>query len=144
MKQVTMYTDGACKGNPGKGGWGCRLEYGQHHLEIYGGENNTTNNKMELTAALRGLEKLTEPCSVTIYTDSQYVKNGMEKWVQGWIKRGWKTAGGDTVKNLEVWQALNQEASKHEVSWVLVKGHAGHPGNERADALANMGVDSCS
>jgi ribonuclease HI len=99
---------------------------------------------MELTAALRGLEKLTEPCAVTIYTDSQYVKNGMEKWVQGWIKRGWKTAGGDTVKNLEVWQALNQEASKHEVSWVWVKGHAGHPGNERADALANMGVDSCS
>ena len=141
-KQVVMYTDGACKGNPGVGGWGVSLQYGQHRKELFGGEAETTNNRMELTAAIEGLKQLKQTCKVTIYTDSKYVMQGMEEWLAGWKARGWKTASKSPVKNVDLWQQLDELVGKHEVTWQWVKGHAGDEGNERADDLANMGVDS--
>lgn len=140
MSEVTLYTDGACKGNPGVGGWGAFLQSGSHSKELFGGEANTTNNRMELTAVIQGLAALKRPCIVNIYTDSQYVKNGMQEWIHNWKARGWKTASKQPVKNAELWQALDNEVSKHQVHWHWVKGHAGHPGNEKADELANKGV----
>ncbi len=141
-KTVYLYTDGACKGNPGKGGWGVLMRYGSHEKELFGGEAHTTNNRMELTAIIQGLAALNRPCAVVIYTDSQYVKNGMEKWIHGWKKNGWKTAAKQPVKNEDLWQQLDQLAAQHQIQWQWVRGHAGHAENERADALANQGVAS--
>lgn len=143
-KTVTLYTDGACKGNPGKGGWGVLMRYGSHEKELFGGEAHTTNNRMELTAIIQGLAALNRPCAVVIYTDSQYVKNGMEKWIHGWKKNGWKTAAKQPVKNEDLWRQLDQLAAQHQIQWQWVRGHAGHTENERADALANQGVASVS
>ena len=141
-KTVFLYTDGACKGNPGKGGWGVLMRYGSHEKELFGGEAHTTNNRMELTAIIQGLAALKRPCAVVIYTDSQYVKNGMEKWIHGWKKNGWKTASKQPVKNEDLWQQLDRLAAQHQIQWQWVRGHAGHAENERADALANQGVAS--
>ena len=143
-KTVSLYTDGACKGNPGKGGWGVLMRYGSHEKELFGGEAHTTNNRMELTAIIQGLAALNRPCAVVIYTDSQYVKNGMEKWIHGWKKNGWKTAAKQPVKNEDLWRQLDQLAAQHQIQWQWVRGHAGHAENERADALANQGVASVS
>ena len=140
-KTVYLFTDGACKGNPGAGGWGVLLRYGGHEKELFGGEAQTTNNPMELTAVLSGLKTLNRPCDVVICTDSQYVKNGMESWIHNWKKNGWKTAGRQPVKNADLWQQLDEQVARHRVRWQWVKGHAGHAENERADALANMGVE---
>ena len=141
-KTVSLYTDGACKGNPGKGGWGVLMRYGSHEKELFGGEAHTTNNRMELTAIIQGLAALKRPCAVVIYTDSQYVKNGMEQWIHGWKKNGWKTASKQPVKNEDLWQQLDRLATQHQIQWQWVRGHAGHTENERADALANQGVAS--
>ena len=141
MQEVTLYTDGACKGNPGTGGWGALLQSGKHSKELFGGEANTTNNRMELTAVIQGLAALKRPCIVNIYTDSQFVKNGMQQWIHNWKARGWKTAAKQPVKNIELWQALDAAVSKHQIQWHWVKGHAGDPGNEKADELANRGVE---
>ena len=141
-KTVSLYTDGACKGNPGKGGWGVLMRYGSHEKELFGGEAHTTNNRMELTAIIQGLAALKRPCAVVIYTDSQYVKNGMEQWIHGWKKNGWKTASKQPVKNEDLWQQLGRLAAQHQIQWQWVRGHAGHAENERADALANQGVAS--
>ena len=143
-KHVVMYTDGACKGNPGVGGWGVSLQYGAHRKELFGGEAETTNNRMELTAAIEGLKQLKQACKVTIYTDSKYVMQGMEEWLAGWKARGWKTASKAPVKNVDLWQQLDDLVGQHEVTWQWVKGHAGDEGNERADELANMGVAQVS
>ena len=140
-KTVYLFTDGACKGNPGAGGWGVLLRYGTHEKELFGGEAQTTNNRMELTAVLSGLKTLNRPCDVVICTDSQYVKNGMESWIHNWKKNGWKTAGRQPVKNADLWQQLDEQVARHRVRWRWVKGHAGHAENERADALANRGVE---
>ncbi len=140
-KTVYLFTDGACKGNPGAGGWGVLLRYGTHEKELFGGEAQTTNNRMELTAVLSGLKTLNRPCDVVICTDSQYVKNGMESWIHNWKKNGWKTAGRQPVKNADLWQQLDEQVGRHRVRWQWVKGHAGHAENERADALANRGVE---
>jgi ribonuclease HI len=140
--EVTIYTDGACKGNPGPGGWGAWLSAGGKERELFGGAAQTTNNRMELTAVIKGLSVLTRRCTVAIYTDSEYVRNGIMTWIHGWKKRGWKTADGKPVKNVELWQQLEALANAHDVKWHWVKGHAGDPGNERADMLANKGVQS--
>ncbi|WP_455019737.1 ribonuclease HI [Kingella denitrificans] len=140
-KTVYLFTDGACKGNPGAGGWGVLLRYGEHEKELFGGEAQTTNNRMELMAVLSGLKTLNRPCDVIICTDSQYVKNGMESWIHNWKKNGWKTAGRQPVKNADLWQQLDEQVARHRVRWQWVKGHAGHTENERADALANRGVE---
>ena len=140
-KTVYLFTDGACKGNPGAGGWGVLLRYGTHEKELFGGEAQTTNNRMELTAVLSGLKTLNRPCDVVICTDSQYVKNGMESWIHNWKKNGWKTAGRQPVKNADLWQQLDEQVARHRVRWQWVKGHAGHVENERADALAKRGVE---
>ena len=140
-KTVYLFTDGACKGNPGTGGWGVLVRYGTHEKELFGGEAQTTNNRMELTAVLSGLKTLNRPCDVVICTDSQYVKNGMESWIHNWKKNGWKTAGRQPVKNADLWQQLDEQVARHRVRWQWVKGHAGHAENERADALANRGVE---
>jgi len=139
---VQLFTDGACKGNPGRGGWGVLLRYGTKEKELFGGEANTTNNRMELTAAIRGLEALKRPCRVVVSTDSQYVRQGIMTWIHNWKKRGWKTADKQPVKNEDLWRQLDELCRHHEVTWEWVKGHAGHPENERADALANQGCDS--
>ncbi|MEO8974398.1 MAG: ribonuclease HI [Casimicrobiaceae bacterium] len=141
MSDVVMYTDGACKGNPGPGGWGALMIAGGHEKELFGGELATTNNRMELTAVIRGLQSLTRDCDVAVWTDSQYVKNGIETWIHNWKRNGWKTADKKPVKNAELWRELDGEATRHRVRWHWVRGHDNHPQNERADALANRGVD---
>ncbi|MAE35423.1 MAG: ribonuclease HI [Oceanospirillaceae bacterium] len=138
--KVELFTDGACKGNPGPGGWGALLKYGANEKELWGGEDNTTNNRMELMAAIEGLKALTRPCQVILTTDSKYVKQGINQWLAGWKKNGWKTASKQPVKNKDLWQALDKECARHQVEWHWVKGHAGHDGNERADQLANRGA----
>lgn len=138
--EVQLFTDGACKGNPGPGGWGALLRFGTSEKELCGGETHTTNNRMELTAVIEGLRALTRSCEVCIVTDSQYVKNGVEQWMDGWKKKGWKTAAGKPVANQDLWQALDSAMAPHSIRWSWVKGHAGHPENERADQLANFGV----
>jgi ribonuclease HI len=139
---VEIYTDGACSGNPGPGGWGAVLSYNGHRKELYGGEPGaTTNNRMELMAAIRALESLTRPAEVRLHTDSVYLRNGISKWLRGWKRNGWKTADSKPVKNADLWQRLDAAAQPHQVQWLWVKGHAGDPGNERADALANRGMD---
>ena len=140
LPQVTIFTDGACKGNPGIGGWGAILRMGAQEKELMGHAAHTTNNRMELTAAIQALEALTRPCAVTLTTDSNYVRDGIMKWVHGWQKKGWRTADNKPVKNVELWQALIAAAARHKVTWKWVKGHAGDPGNERADALANAAI----
>jgi ribonuclease HI len=137
---VTIYTDGACKGNPGPGGWGAWLSWGDHEKSLSGGEPNTTNNRMELTAVIEALGSLKRTCEVTLHTDSEYVRKGITEWIHGWKQRGWKTADRKPVKNADLWQKLESMASVHHVHWRWVKGHSGDPGNERADALANEGV----
>lgn len=137
---VTVYADGACKGNPGPGGWGVLIRMGQHSKELFGGEIMTTNNRMELTAVIRALEALKRSCQLKIYTDSVYVQKGMTEWIVGWKARGWRTSDKKPVKNDDLWQQLDGLAQTHEIEWIWVKGHAGHEGNERADVLANEGV----
>ena len=138
--KVTIYTDGACKGNPGPGGWGAILFYGDKKKEICGGEPATTNNRMELMGAISALELLNRPCKVELHTDSQYVMKGIQEWIRGWKARGWKTADKSPVKNDDLWKRLDAARERHDVDWRWVKGHAGHPLNERADALANEGL----
>lgn len=137
-----MYTDGACKGNPGPGGWGVYLKSGGHEKELWGGERETTNNRMELTAVIEGLAALKRPCTVALYLDSEYVRKGITEWIHGWKAKGWKTASRQPVKNADLWQRLDAlvHQGAHKIEWHWVKGHAGDPGNERADALANRGV----
>lgn len=139
---VDIYTDGACKGNPGVGGWGAILESGGKVRELHGGEKLTTNNRMELTAVIRALEALKRPCRARVHTDSQYVQQGISAWIHNWKKRGWRTSDNKPVKNSDLWRRLDELAQQHEVEWLWVRGHAGHDGNERADALANRGVES--
>lgn len=140
-KNVTIYTDGACSGNPGPGGWGAWLKYGHHKKEIYGGAADTTNNRMELTAAIEGLKALKHHCLVDLYTDSTYVKDGITKWIHNWKQKDWKNAQKKPVKNAELWQKLDKEVARHTVKWHWVKGHAGNEGNEMADSLANKGME---
>jgi ribonuclease HI len=142
MEKVEIFTDGACKGNPGRGGWGALLLAGGHKRELFGGEPNTTNNRMELKAVIEALTALKRPCEVVVHTDSQYVQKGISEWIHGWKARGWKTAAKEPVKNVDLWQALDAAQSMHRIEWRWIKGHAGHDGNERADALANLGVTS--
>ncbi len=139
-KIVEIFTDGACSGNPGPGGWGAILRYGAHERELFGGEPHTTNNRMELMAAIMALDALKRPTMVRLYTDSQYVKQGITQWLRGWKAKGWKTAGGDPVKNVDLWQRLEAALAPHQVEWQWVRGHAGHVENERADVLARQGV----
>ena len=138
---VEIYTDGACKGNPGPGGWGALLLCKGVERELWGGENPTTNNRMELTAAIRALAELKRSCPVRLVTDSEYVMRGIQEWLPGWKKRGWKTSARQPVKNADLWQLLDEQVGRHQVAWEWVRGHTGHPGNERADQLANRGVD---
>ncbi|WP_150304011.1 ribonuclease HI [Pseudomonas saliphila] len=138
---IEIFTDGACKGNPGPGGWGVLLRLKPHEKTLYGGELQTTNNRMELTAAIRGLEALKRPAQVVLTTDSEYVMKGIQEWMPNWKKRGWKTASKQPVKNADLWQELDNLVSQHEVQWRWVKGHSGHPENELADELANLGVE---
>jgi ribonuclease HI len=139
--KVELFTDGACRGNPGPGGWGVLLRYNQTEKELYGGEAETTNNRMELMAAIQGMEALTRPCTVELTTDSQYVMKGITEWMENWKRRGWKTADKKPVKNVDLWQRLSAALDKHTVEWHWVRGHTGHPENERADMLANRGID---
>ena len=141
MKQVEIFTDGACRGNPGPGGWGVLMRYGDAERKLYGGAADTTNNRMELQAAIEGLKALKERCQVSLTTDSIYVKNGITTWLEGWKKKGWKTAGRKPVKNVDLWQALDEQNQRHDVDWHWVKGHSGHRENELADQLANKGID---
>jgi ribonuclease HI len=138
---VRIYADGACKGNPGPGGWGAIVRVAGSDKELYGGERATTNNRMELTAVIRALESLEGPSTVEVYTDSQYVQKGISEWLPSWKRRGWRTADKKPVKNVDLWQRLERAAAAHRVSWHWIKGHAGHPENERADALANRGAE---
>ncbi len=141
MKDVEIYTDGACKGNPGPGGWGAWLRSGDHERELWGGEAQTTNNRMELTAVIESLAALKTPCRVTLHLDSEYVRNGITSWIHNWKRRGWRTASNQAVKNVDLWQKLDAVTQVHKIDWRWVKGHAGNEGNERADALANRGVE---
>jgi ribonuclease HI len=142
MKRVELFTDGACKGNPGPGGWAALLRLGKHEKELAGAETATTNNRMEMTAVIRGLEALIEPCEVAIYTDSKYVMDGMTKWVDGWQKRGWKNASKQPVRNQDLWHELIEAASRHRVEWNWVRGHDGHVENERVDRLASAEAEA--
>lgn len=141
MKTVEVFTDGGCRGNPGPGGWGAVLRFGGHERELRGSEENTTNNRMELLAAISALEALTERCVVVLTTDSTYVKDGITRWIRNWKANGWKTAAKKPVKNKDLWERLDDECLRHQVEWRWVKGHAGHPENERADGLANLAMD---
>ncbi len=141
---VELFTDGACKGNPGPGGWGAWLRMGAHSKELWGGEAMTTNNRMELMGVIEGLRALKRPCQVKVYTDSKYVQQGMTQWIHGWKRNGWRSSTKQPVKNVELWQQLDQLAQSHQIEWLWVKGHAGHEGNEKADQLANQGIYSAS
>ena len=143
-KVVDIYTDGACKGNPGIGGWGALLQYDGKTRELYGGDARTTNNRMELTAVIRALEALKRRCRVRLHTDSQYVQLGITTWIHDWKKRGWRTADKKPVKNADLWRELDALAGEHDIEWIWVRGHSGHDGNERADELANRGVETVS
>ena len=139
--EVEMWTDGACKGNPGVGGWGAWVRSGGHEKELFGGEETTTNNRMELTAVIEGLRALNRPCQVALHVDSVYVMKGLNEWMPGWKRNGWRTKDKKPVKNVELWQELDEQVARHQVTWKWVKGHSGDPGNERADELANRGVE---
>ena len=141
MKSVEIFTDGACRGNPGPGGWGALLRYGDREKSLYGGESETTNNRMELTAVIEGLNALTQPCKITLTSDSTYVLKGIQEWMPQWKKRNWKTAGKKPVKNVDLWQKLDALIHTHDIDWCWVKGHSGHRENEIADQLANRGID---
>lgn len=141
MSQIEIFTDGACRGNPGPGGWGAFLRAGKHQKEIYGGEMDTTNNRMELTAAIEGLKALKSASNVKLTTDSQYVRKGITEWMKGWKAKGWKNSARQPVKNVDLWQLLDEQNQRHNVTWLWVKGHSGHPENELADQLANRGID---
>jgi ribonuclease HI len=143
-KAVEIYTDGACKGNPGAGGWGVLLQFGGKTRELHGGEPHTTNNRMEMTAVIRALESLAPGCRVRLHTDSQYVQLGISQWIHAWKKRGWRTADKKPVKNEDLWRRIDELADQHEIEWLWVRGHVGNPGNERADELANLGVAEVS
>jgi ribonuclease HI len=140
MDNIDIYTDGACKGNPGPGGWGVLLRFGAHEKELWGGEADTTNNRMELTAVIRALASLKRPVCARVHTDSRYVQQGISEWIHGWKKNGWKTASKAPVKNADLWRQLDALVAQHRLQWIWVKGHAGHPENERVDVLANRGI----
>ena len=142
MKQIQVHTDGACLGNPGPGGWAALLRYGAHEREVVGSEPDTTNNRMELMAAISALESLTEACAIDLHTDSQYVRQGITEWMPNWIRRNWKTAGGDPVKNRDLWERLHAATARHSIAWHWVKGHSGDPDNERVDALARAAAEN--
>ena len=142
MKRIDIFTDGACKGNPGPGGWGAILRMGSHEKEMSGGEAETTNNRMEMTAVIRALKALTEPCAVTIHTDSRYVIDGMTKWIEGWKRKGWVSASKQPVRNQDLWHDLIEAVLHHQIEWQWIKGHDGHPENERADKLASDAADA--
>jgi ribonuclease HI len=142
MPAVTIYTDGACRGNPGPGGWGAVLSYGEHQKELQGAEPATTNNRMELTAAIEALSVLKRGCDVKLFTDSQYLRQGITEWIHQWKIRGWRTADKKPVKNVDLWERLDAQIARHAIEWHWVKGHAGDPGNERADELANQAIDA--
>ena len=144
MKNIELFTDGACKGNPGPGGWGALLRFGGIEKSLYGGEADTTNNRMELMAAIEGLKALKEPCDVLLVTDSQYVLKGVTEWMAGWKRNGWKTAAKQPVKNADLWQLLDEQAQRHKINWKWVRGHTGHRENEIADSLANRGIEELS
>ena len=141
MKQLEIFTDGACKGNPGPGGWGAVIRYGKHEKEISGGEPDTTNNRMELAAAIQALKILIEPCHIKLHTDSKYVLDGITKWIHGWQRNGWKNASKQPVRNADLWRDLIDAVARHQVEWIWVKGHNGHPENERADRLASNAAE---
>jgi len=142
MDNVTIYTDGACSGNPGPGGWGALMQFGEHERELKGGEGQTTNNRMEIFAAIAALEALKRPCKVNLHTDSTYLRDGITKWIINWKRNGWRTAAKKPVKNVDLWQRLEEAIQRHEIAWHWVKGHAGDPGNEAADALARQGLEA--
>ncbi len=139
---MTIYTDGACAGNPGPGGWGALLQFGEHERELKGGERNTTNNRMELTAAIAALETLKRTCKIHLHTDSTYLRDGMTSWIHNWKRNGWRTTAKKPVKNVDLWQRLDEAIQSHDIEWHWIKGHAGDPGNEAADALARQGLDA--
>ena len=142
MNEVTIYTDGACSGNPGPGGWGALLQFGEHERELKGGERNTTNNRMELTAAIAALETLKRTCKIHLHTDSTYLRDGMTSWIHNWKRNGWRTTAKKPVKNVDLWLRLDEAIQSHDIEWHWIKGHAGNPGNEAADALARQGLDA--
>ncbi len=142
MDEVVIYTDGACSGNPGPGGWGVLMQFGEHEKELKGGETSTTNNRMELLAAIEALEALKRPCMVNLHTDSTYLRDGITKWIVKWKRNGWKTAAKKSVKNVDLWLRLEEAIARHDIDWHWVRGHAGDPGNEAADALARQGLDA--